>query len=135
VGPSEQESREREEKRNAETSENDKWLSGVTLGLCLLGAVMIFSASAVTAEREYGHSYFPGAAGGMAVPRSGRNVCSMRTDYRKSEPAVAYSVLCGSDRCWSGFPVNRVPLDSLWVGGHVQLEIAKLAVICIWRGF
>jgi cell division protein FtsW (lipid II flippase) len=38
--------------------ENDKWLFGVTLGLCLLGAVMIFSASAVTAEHEYGHSYF-----------------------------------------------------------------------------
>ena len=38
--------------------ENDRWLFGVTLGLCLLGAVMIFSASAVTAEHEYGHSYF-----------------------------------------------------------------------------
>jgi len=30
--------------------ENDRWLFFVTLGLCLLGAVMIFSASAVTAE-------------------------------------------------------------------------------------
>src|SRR5262249_60732041 len=37
--------------------ENDRWLFVVTLGLCLLGAVMIFSASAVTAEHEYGHSY------------------------------------------------------------------------------
>src|SRR5256885_8848588 len=38
--------------------ENDKWLFRVTLGLCLLGAVMIFSASAVTAENEYHHSYY-----------------------------------------------------------------------------
>ena len=37
--------------------ENDRWLFGVTLALCLLGAVMIFSASAVTAENQYGHSY------------------------------------------------------------------------------
>ena len=47
--------------------ENDRWLFGVTLALCLLGAVMIFSASAVTAEHEYGHSYiFLAAAGGLA---------------------------------------------------------------------
>src|SRR6516162_151903 len=38
--------------------ENDRWLFVVTLGLCLLGAVMIFSASAVTAEHAYGHSYY-----------------------------------------------------------------------------
>jgi len=37
--------------------ENDRWLFGTTLALCLLGAVMIFSASAVTAEQQYGHSY------------------------------------------------------------------------------
>jgi len=29
----------------------------VTLALCLLGTVMIFSASAVTAQQLYGHSY------------------------------------------------------------------------------
>ncbi|MBV9886031.1 MAG: FtsW/RodA/SpoVE family cell cycle protein, partial [Acidobacteria bacterium] len=37
--------------------ENDRWLFGVTLALCLLGAVMIFSASAVTAEHQYGRPY------------------------------------------------------------------------------
>ena len=37
--------------------ETDRWLFGVTLMLCLLGAVMIFSASAVTAEQQYGHAY------------------------------------------------------------------------------
>ena len=37
--------------------ENDRWLFGVTLALCLLGAVMIYSASAVTADQQYGRSY------------------------------------------------------------------------------
>jgi cell division protein FtsW (lipid II flippase) len=35
--------------------ELDRWLFGVTVALCLFGAVMIFSASAVTADKEYGH--------------------------------------------------------------------------------
>src|SRR5215475_4083890 len=38
-------------------SETDRWLFIVTLALCLLGTVMIFSASAVTAQQQYGHSY------------------------------------------------------------------------------
>ena len=37
--------------------ETDRWLFGVTLVLCLMGAVMIFSASAITAQQLYGHSY------------------------------------------------------------------------------
>src|SRR5437899_7550315 len=37
--------------------DSDRWLFGVTLALCLFGAVMILSASAVTAEQLYGHSY------------------------------------------------------------------------------
>src|SRR5258708_25617642 len=41
----------------ARRSEMDRWLFVVTLALCLLGAVMIFSASAVTAQQMYGHSY------------------------------------------------------------------------------
>ena len=38
-------------------SDTDRLLFGVTLILCLLGTVMIFSASAVTAQNQYGHSY------------------------------------------------------------------------------
>src|SRR6266436_1602714 len=76
--------------------ENDGWLFGVTLTLCLLGAVMIFSASAVTAEHEYGRSYIflvrqvvwliLGVFGMFAL---------MRTDYRRlRQPAVVYTVVC-----------------------------------------
>jgi cell division protein FtsW len=35
----------------------DKWLLRATLALCLIGAVMVFSASAVVAREEYGGSY------------------------------------------------------------------------------
>src|SRR5882757_5169000 len=76
--------------------ENDRWLFGVTVALCLLGAVMIFSASAVTAEQQYGHSYiflarqaawlFIGLLGLFAL---------MKTDHRRlREPAVIYPVVC-----------------------------------------
>jgi len=38
--------------------ENDRWLFGTTIALCLIGVVMILSASAVTAEQQYHHSYY-----------------------------------------------------------------------------
>jgi len=74
----------------------DRWLFGVTVVLCLVGAVMIFSASAVTAENKYSHSYYflirqavwliLGLLGMFAL---------MRTDYRRlREPAVVYSSVC-----------------------------------------
>jgi cell division protein FtsW len=76
--------------------QTDKWLFGVTLALCLLGAVMIFSASAVTAKEQYGHSYYfvlrqaiwllAGLAGMFAL---------MKLDYHKlREPATVYTVIC-----------------------------------------
>ena len=37
--------------------ETDRWLFLATLALCLLGAVMVFSASAVTAREQYGNGY------------------------------------------------------------------------------
>ena len=37
--------------------ETDRWLFLATLSLCLVGAVMVFSASAVTAREQYGNGY------------------------------------------------------------------------------
>lgn len=40
------------------TLEPDRRLFGVTLALCLIGAVMVFSASAITARDLYGNAYY-----------------------------------------------------------------------------
>jgi cell division protein FtsW len=116
--------------------ENDKWLFGVTLGLCLLGAVMIFSASAVTAEHEYGHPYFflLRQSAWLAIGLAGMFVL-MRTDYRKlREPAVVYSVLCIVGLMLAGaFFLDKSHATHRWIRigpiGIQPSEIAKLAVI------
>src|SRR5580700_9097957 len=38
-------------------AETDRWLFVATIALCLGGAVMVFSASALTAREQYGNSY------------------------------------------------------------------------------
>jgi cell division protein FtsW len=76
--------------------ENDRWLFGVTLALCLFGAVMILSASAVTAEQQYGRSYiFLVRQAAWLLLGLFSMFALMRTDYRKlREPAVIYPVVC-----------------------------------------
>src|SRR5438552_8322217 len=116
--------------------ENDKWLFGVTLGLCLLGAVMIFSASAVTAEHEYGHSYFflMRQAAWLVIGLAGMFFL-MRTDYRKlREPAVVYTILCTVGLMLVGtFFLDKSHATHRWIRfgpvGIQPSEIAKLAVI------
>jgi cell division protein FtsW len=116
--------------------ENDRWLFGVTLALCLLGAVMIFSASAVTAQNQYGHSYIfllrqtvwlvIGLAGMFAL---------MRMDYhRLREPAVVYTTLCLVLLMLVGaFFLDKSHATHRWIKfGPVNIqpsELAKLAVI------
>ena len=116
--------------------ENDRWLFGVTLVLCLLGAVMIFSASAVTAEHEYGHSYIfllrqvvwlvLGLAGMFAL---------MRTDYRRlREPAVVFTMVFVVLLMLIGtFFLDKSHATHRWIRygpvGIEPSEIAKLAVI------
>jgi cell division protein FtsW len=116
--------------------ENDRWLFGVTLVLCLLGAVMIFSASAVTAEHQYGHSYIfllrqavwliLGLVGMFAL---------MRTDYRRlREPAVVYTMVCVVLLMLIGtFFLDKSHATHRWIRygpvGIEPSEFAKLAVI------
>jgi cell division protein FtsW len=116
--------------------ENDRWLFGVTLVLCLFGAVMILSASAVTAEHQYGHSYIfllrqavwlvLGFFGLFAL---------MRTDYRKlREPAVIYPVVCLVLLMLVGtFFLDKSHATHRWIRygpvGIQPSEFAKLAVI------
>ena len=116
--------------------ENDRWLFGVTLALCFLGAVMIFSASAVTAEHQYGHSYiFLLRQGAALIVGFFGMFALMRTDYRKlREPAVVYSVLCIVLLLLvSTFFLDKSHATHRWIKlGPFNLqpsELAKLAVV------
>jgi cell division protein FtsW len=116
--------------------ENDRWLFGVTLALCLFGAVMILSASAVTAEQQYGHSYIFLArqAAWLLLGLTGMFVL-MRTDYRKlREPAVIYPVVCVVLLMLVGtFFLDKSHATHRWIKfGPVNIqpsELAKLAAI------
>jgi cell division protein FtsW len=116
--------------------EIDRWLFGVTLVLCLLGAVMIFSASAVTAEQQYGHSYIflLRQAAWLVIGLAGM-FALMKTDYRRlREPAVVYSALCIVLLMLVGaFFLDKSHATHRWIKfGPVNIqpsELAKLAVI------
>ncbi len=115
--------------------ENDRWLFGVTLVLCLLGAVMIYSASAITADQLYGRSYIfllrqsawllIGLLGMFAL---------MRTDYRRlREPAVVYPAIFLVLLLLVGaFFLDKSHATHRWIKfGPVNIqpsELAKLAV-------
>lgn len=114
----------------------DRWLFGVTVVLCLLGAVMIFSASAVTAQKEFGPSYYFllrqsswlvfGLLGMFAL---------MRTDYRKlREPVVVYTTVCIVLLMLVGvFFLDKSHATHRWIrfgpAGIQPSELAKLAAI------
>ena len=75
--------------------QTDRWMFGSTVALCLVGAVMVFSASAVTARDEFGNGYhfllrqllwLVMGLGGMMVV--------MNVDYRKlRRPEVIFTAL------------------------------------------
>jgi cell division protein FtsW len=120
----------------ARGTETDRWLFGVTLGLCLMGAVMIFSASAVTAEQQYGHSYYfilrqavwllVGLVGMFAL---------MKLDYhRLREPAVVYTAVCVVLLLLLlTFFINKSHATHRWIRlgplGIQPSELAKLSAI------
>src|SRR5216684_4141771 len=116
--------------------EGDRWLFGVTLALCLFGVVMILSASAVTAEQLYGHSYLfvVRQAAWLLIGLFGMFVL-MRTDYHKlREPGVVYPVLCSVLLMLvSAFFLDKSHATHRWIRfgpvGIQPSELAKLATI------
>ena len=116
--------------------ETDRWLFGVTVALCLFGAVMIFSASAVTAEKEYGHSYYflVRQAAWLILGLLGM-FALMRTDYRRlREPQVVYTTVCVVLLMLVGtFFLDKSHATHRWIRygplGVQPSELAKLAVI------
>jgi len=116
--------------------ETDRWLFGVTLVLCLMGAVMIFSASAITAQQMYGHSYiFVARQAAWLVMGLLGMFALMKLDYhRLGEPAVVYTVLCVVLVMLVGtFFVDKSHATHRWIKlGPLNLqpsEMAKLAII------
>jgi cell division protein FtsW len=116
--------------------ETDRWLFGVTLVLCLLGVVMIFSASAITAQQMYGHSHFFVArqAAWLVLGLLGM-FALMKLDYhRLREPAVVYTVLCAVLVMLVGtFFLDKSHATHRWIKvgplGLQPSELAKLAII------
>ena len=117
-------------------SDTDRWLFGVTLALCLLGAVMIFSASAVTAQNQYGHSYIfvVRQLAWLAIGLLGM-FALMRLDYHHlREPAVVYTALCLVVLMLIGtFFLDKSHATHRWIKlgpiGIQPSELAKLAAI------
>jgi cell division protein FtsW len=116
--------------------ETDRWLFGVTLVLCLMGAVMIFSASAITAQQMYGHSYiFVARQAAWLVMGLLGMFALMKLDYhRLREPAVVYTVLCLVVVMLVGtFFLDKSHATHRWIKlGPLNLqpsEMAKLAII------
>ena len=117
-------------------SDTDRWLFGVTLVLCLLGAVMIFSASAVTAQNQFGHSYYfvlrqvawlvIGLLGMFALMRSTITGCANLPLYTLALCLVALMLV-------GAFFLDKSHATHRWIKlGPVNIqpsELAKLAVI------
>lgn len=120
----------------------DRRLFGTTLALCLIGAVMVFSASAITARDEHGSAYYfllrqllwlaLGVGGMFAL---------MNFDYRKlRQPRVIFTALSITlTMLIAVFFLDRSHATHRWIRyGAFSLqpsEIAKLALIVFLAWF
>jgi cell division protein FtsW len=121
----------------------DRRLFGTTLALCLVGALMVFSASAITARDEHGSAYYfilrqllwlaLGISGMFAL---------MNFDYRKlRQPKIIFTALSITlTMLIAVFFLDRSHNTHRWirVGSLLSLqpsEIAKLALIVFLAWF
>src|ERR1700722_3479026 len=118
------------------TLQPNRQLFGVTLALCAFGAVMVFSASAMTAREEYGNGYtfLLRQLLWMAIGIAGMFLL-MNFDYRKlRQPRVIFTGLSMTlVLLLSVFLLDRSHATHRWIRvGPLSLqpsELAKLAVI------
>ena len=109
---------------------------GSTLALCLVGAIMVFSASAVMAREQYGNgSYFLLRQLLWLALGLGAMMAAMNLDYRKlRRPQVIFPALLGVLLMLAGvFFLDKSHATHRWIRlGPASLqpsELAKLAVI------
>jgi cell division protein FtsW len=118
------------------TVEPDRWLFGATVGLCLIGTVMIFSASAMTSRMLYGSPYtFLIRQAIWLVLGFSLMLVLARVDYRiLRRPVVAYAGMAASLLLLvSVFALDKSHSTHRWIRmgpvGFQPAEFAKLAVI------
>ncbi|HYL10703.1 MAG TPA: putative lipid II flippase FtsW [Candidatus Acidoferrales bacterium] len=116
--------------------DTDRWLFGVTLALCVIGAVMVFSASAVAAREQFGQaSVFIVRQLIWLVFGLGGMFWLMSVDYHKlRQPVVVCSALCVVLLLLVAvFFLDKSHATHRWIRlgpVHIQpSEFAKLAVI------
>ncbi|MBI3404591.1 MAG: putative lipid II flippase FtsW [Acidobacteria bacterium] len=114
----------------------DRWLFITTLALCLIGAVMVFSSSAVTAKEEFGSAYaFIGKQLVWLIVGLVGMLWLMNTDYRHlRQPAVIFSSLCVIVILLIGvFFLDKSHATHRWIRfgpiGIQPSELAKLVTI------
>lgn len=114
----------------------DRWLFLATLGLCLIGVVMVFSASAVIAREQFGSAYtfIVRQIVWLALGLAGLFLL-MNTDYRKlRQPAVVFSGLFVVVLLLVGvFFLDKSHATHRWIrlgpASFQPSELAKLVVI------
>ncbi|MCL5288550.1 MAG: putative lipid II flippase FtsW [Acidobacteria bacterium] len=114
----------------------DRWLFSVTVALCLIGAVMVFSASAVMARETYGNGYtFLLRQLAFLTVGFGGMFALMNLDYRKlREPAVVFTSLAVVlVLLIAVFFLDKNHATHRWIRlgpvGVQPSELAKLAVV------
>jgi cell division protein FtsW len=121
----------------------DKVMLVIVLGLTLFGAVMVYSASAILAERNFGDQfYFLYRQGAWAVVGLAALALGISIDYRHyKRPAVVYSLMAvtGALLVIVLF-MPEVNGTSRWIryGGYISLqpsEIAKVALVAFLAFF
>ncbi len=109
----------------------DRWLFAATLALCLIGAVMVFSASAVMARETYGNGYaFIGKQLIFLVVGLAGMFWLMNFDYRRLQhPAVIFTSLCVITLLLVAvFFLDRSHATHRWIRwGPISLQPSELA--------
>ncbi|HXJ18032.1 MAG TPA: putative lipid II flippase FtsW [Candidatus Polarisedimenticolia bacterium] len=114
----------------------DRRLFGVTLALCVIGAVMVFSASAMIAREQYGNAYYFLLRQLLWIVLGiGGMFWLMNTDYRKlRQPRVIFTGLSVTlVLLIAVFFLDRSHATHRWIRlgplGLQPSELAKLSVI------
>ncbi len=121
----------------------DKVMLGIVLGLTLFGAVMVYSASAILAERNFGDQFhFLYRQGAWAVLGLAALAFGISIDYRHyKRPAVIYSLLAVTGVLLVVVLfMPEVNGTSRWIryGNYISLqpsEIAKVALVAFLAFF